>query len=175
MQRWDRIWLVEAALRGLARERLGQGHQAPTWNSYRGRLVIQGGSANPEWADPVSCISGPAPAKAEVTFRPAVGRGPERRACSTAAAALLRLALVLLGWGFVMTQPLQAGEDACLGHLALETPQGGFDPFVLADGDLGHKNSCAEANSLQSYQVGVISSAAGCLRLAAGASRSAAV
>ena len=38
-----------------------------------------------------------------------------------------------------MPQPLQIGKDAGLGHLALEATQGGFDPFVFADGDLGHE------------------------------------
>jgi len=36
-------------------------------------------------------------------------------------------------------QPLQIGKDAGLGHLALKATQGGFDPFVFADGDLGHE------------------------------------
>jgi len=58
---------------------------------------------------------------------------------SAAAAALLGLALVLLGGGFVVPQPFQIGENAGLGHLALEATQGGFDPFVFADGDLGHE------------------------------------
>ena len=74
--------------------------------------------------------------------------GKTRRSAATA--TLLSLALVLLRGGLVVAQPLQVGEDACLRHLALEAPQGGFNPFVLADSDLGHKNSCAEANSSQS-------------------------
>ena len=39
----------------------------------------------------------------------------------------------------MVPQPLQIGKDAGLGHLALEATQGGFDPFVFADGDLGHE------------------------------------
>jgi hypothetical protein len=39
----------------------------------------------------------------------------------------------------VVAQTLQVREDPCLGHLALEATQGGFDPFVFADGDLGHE------------------------------------
>ena len=38
-----------------------------------------------------------------------------------------------------MPQPLEIGKDAGLGHLALEAAQSGFDPFVFADGDLGHE------------------------------------
>ena len=58
---------------------------------------------------------------------------------SAAAAALLGFALVLLGGGLVVPQALEIGEDAGLGHLPLEAAQGGFDPFVFADRDLGHE------------------------------------
>ena len=58
---------------------------------------------------------------------------------SAATAALLGLALVLLGGRFVVTQALEVSENACLGDLALETAQGRFDAFVFADGDLGHE------------------------------------
>ena len=39
----------------------------------------------------------------------------------------------------MVPQALQIGKNASLGHLALEATQGGFDPFVFADGDLGHE------------------------------------
>ena len=60
---------------------------------------------------------------------------------SATTTTLLGLALVLLGGRFVVTQPLEIGKNAGLGHLALEATQGGFDPFVLADGDLGHEEA----------------------------------
>ena len=39
----------------------------------------------------------------------------------------------------MVAQPLEVGEDAGLGDLALEAAEGRFDPFVFADGDLGHE------------------------------------
>jgi hypothetical protein len=39
----------------------------------------------------------------------------------------------------VVAQTLEVGKDAGLGHLALETTQGRLNPFVFADGDLGHE------------------------------------
>lgn len=65
-----------------------------------------------------------------------LGEKPGR---SAAATALLGLALVLLDGGLVVTQALQVGKDARLGHLALEAAQGRFNSFVFADGDLGHE------------------------------------
>ena len=78
---------------------------------------------------------GAAPAPSQPVDVPIAGR----LRGSAAATTLLGLALVLLSWGLVVTQPFQIGEDAGLGHLPLEAPQGGFDPFVFADGDLGHE------------------------------------
>ena len=64
---------------------------------------------------------------------------PVDAAGSAAAAALLGLALVFLRWGFVVAQPLEVCKDPGLRDLSLEPAQGGFNPFVFADGDLGHK------------------------------------
>jgi hypothetical protein len=61
---------------------------------------------------------------------------------STAAATLLSFALVLLSRGLVVAQSLEVGEDAGLGDLALKAAEGRFDPFVFADGDLGHERLC---------------------------------
>ena len=47
-----------------------------------------------------------------------------RTANSATAAALLRLALVLLDGRFVVTQTLEISEDAGLGDLALKATQG---------------------------------------------------
>jgi hypothetical protein len=66
---------------------------------------------------------------------------------STATATLLRFALVFLGGGLVVAQPLEVGEDARLGDLALETAKGRFNPFVFADCDLGHERLCKRKQS----------------------------
>ena len=39
----------------------------------------------------------------------------------------------------MVPQTLQICKDSGFGHLALEATQSGFDPFVFADGDLGHE------------------------------------
>ena len=62
----------------------------------------------------------------------------QNQSASAAAATLLGLALVFLGGGLVVTQPLEVGEDPGFRHLPFEPTQGGLDPFVFADGDLGH-------------------------------------
>jgi hypothetical protein len=50
----------------------------------------------------------------------------------------------------MVTQPLQIREDSSLGHLSLKAAQGGFDPFVFADGDLGHEkqSDCKQLSNL---------------------------
>ena len=57
---------------------------------------------------------------------------------TTVAGALLQLALVLLNWSFVVTDPTQIRKDAGFSDGALEAPQRGFNTFVLADCDLTH-------------------------------------
>jgi hypothetical protein len=69
-----------------------------------------------------------------------------------------------------MAQALEIGEDPCLGHLALEAPQGGFDPFVLADCHLGHEKVVVHMQSatLASAQPALSAPVASAVRLPAG-------
>lgn len=57
---------------------------------------------------------------------------------STAAAALLSFALVLLDWSLVMAQTLEIRKDPGLGDLTLKATQGRFDAFVFSNRDLSH-------------------------------------
>ena len=77
--------------------------------------------------------------------RPQVNGNAEPK--STATATLLRFALAFLGRGLVVAQPLEVGEDAGLGDLALEAAEGRFDPLAFADGDLGHERLCERKQS----------------------------